>query len=74
MISSTLFLLASGGTAPPSGFDNFWAIVSKPDNIPIVFMLFIFGFFTWWSLKMGLANDKLIEQGRKDEVLRKMQE
>ena len=25
---------------------NFWAIVSVPDNIPIVFMLLLVGYFT----------------------------
>src|SRR5437588_863605 len=28
---------------------NFWAIVSVPDNIPIVFMLLLVGFFTYLS-------------------------
>jgi len=60
--------------ASPSGFENFWAILSKPDNIPIVFMMILFGVALVWSLKMGLANDKLIEEGRRDEVLRRMQE
>lgn len=60
--------------ATPSGFENFILILSRPDNIPIVLMLIIFSFFTGWALKMGFANDKLIEEGRRDEILRKMQE
>ena len=60
--------------ASPSGLENFWLILSKPDNIPIVIMLVIFTFFTAWSLKMGLENDALIDEGKRDEVLRRMQE
>ena len=53
---------------------NFWAIVSVPDNIPIVFMLVLVGFFTWMSFYEGRKNDRLIAEGRKDQVLRRMQE
>jgi hypothetical protein len=52
---------------------QFLAILTKPDNIPIVFMLVLVLFFTWVGLKQALRNDRLIEQGREDEVLREMQ-
>lgn len=52
---------------------QFVAILTKPDNIPIVFMLVLVLFFTWVGLKQALRNDRLIEQGREDEVLREMQ-
>ena len=54
--------------------ENFWAIVSVPDNIPIVFMLVLVLFFTWMSLHEGRKNDRLISEGRKDRVLRRMQD
>ncbi len=54
--------------------ENFWLIISKPDNIPIVFMIILVGFSTYLSFAEGGRNDKLIEQGRKDQILRRMQE
>jgi len=53
---------------------NFWAIVSVPDNIPIVFMLVLVGYFTSLSLTEARKNDRLIREGRKDQVLRRMQD
>ena len=41
-------------------WDNFYAIVSKGDNIPIVAMLFIVGFFLAWAMREAGRNDKLI--------------
>lgn len=56
----------------PSGLHNFLEIVTKPDNIPIVGMLLLVLFFTWIGLKQAFRNDKLIEQGRKDEIPEEM--
>lgn len=53
--------------------ENFLLIVTKPDNIPIVGMLFVVVFFIAWGLKEGRRNDKLIEQGRRDEIIKDMQ-
>jgi len=55
-----------------SGLHNFLEIVSKPDNIPIVGMLLLVLFFTWLGMKQAFRNDKLIEQGRKDEIPEEM--
>ena len=55
------------------GWENFLLIASKPDNIPIAFMLLIVSFFSGWGIKEALRNDRLIEQGRKDEILKDMQ-
>lgn len=54
-------------------WENFKLIATKPDNVPIVFMLFVVAFFLGWGLKEGLRNDKLIEEGKRDEVLKDMQ-
>jgi hypothetical protein len=54
-------------------WDNFYAIVSKGDNIPIVGMLFIVAFFIAWGFKEGRRNDKLIKAGKRDQVLKDMQ-
>ena len=53
---------------------NFWAIVSVPDNIPIVFMLVLVAYFTILSFTEARRNDRLIREGRKDQVLRRMQD
>ena len=54
-------------------WDNFKLILLKPDNIPIVGMLFVVAFFMGWGFKEGRRNDKLIEQGKRDEILKDMQ-
>ncbi len=54
-------------------WDNFQLILLKPDNIPIVGMLFIVAFFIGWGLKQGRRNDKLIEKGKRDEIRKDMQ-
>ncbi|HXY36539.1 MAG TPA: hypothetical protein VEI07_20045 [Planctomycetaceae bacterium] len=43
---------------------NFRQIVGKPDNVPIVSMLFIVGFFTWLYFKRAVENDERIAAGR----------
>ena len=55
-----------------SGLQNFLAIVTKPDNIPIVGMLILVVFFTWLGLREALKNDKLVEEGREDEIPNEM--
>ena len=55
-----------------SGLQNFLEIVTKPDNIPIVGMLILVVFFTWLGMKEALKNDKLVEEGREDEIPNEM--
>lgn len=52
----------------PSGWHNFLEILTKPDNIPIVGMLLLVLFFSWIGLRQAFKNDRLIEEGKKDEV------
>lgn len=42
---------------------NFRKIVTKPDNVPIVALIFVLGFFTWWALRQAAINDERIEKG-----------
>ncbi len=42
---------------------NFRLIVTKPDNVPIVALIFILGFFMWVSLRQAAINDERIERG-----------
>ncbi len=55
-----------------TGLQHFLAILTKPDNIPIVGMLLLVLFFTWIGLRQAFKNDKLIEEGKKDEVPKEM--
>ena len=61
------------GALYQASVEQFLEILVKPDNIPIVGMLFLVLFFTWVGLKQALRNDRLIEQGREDEILKEMQ-
>ncbi len=42
---------------------NFRLIVSKPDNVPIVIMVVLIGFFLWLAMYKAVRNDELLEGG-----------
>ena len=42
---------------------NFRKIVTKPDNVPIVMLIFLVGFFVWLAMHQGFENDRRTEQG-----------
>ena len=42
---------------------DFYAIVAKPDNVPIVAMVFFLAFFTWLATSRAVENDKRKEEG-----------
>ena len=56
--------------------EDFRLIVTKPDNVPIVGMLFLIPFFTWFSMREAIRNDDLTDQGKplveKDETAKKV--
>jgi hypothetical protein len=54
-------------------FKQFVGILVKPDNIPIAGMLVLVLFFTYLALRQALLNDRLIAEGREDEILKHMQ-
>ncbi|MBI4517281.1 MAG: hypothetical protein HY699_15860 [Deltaproteobacteria bacterium] len=58
----------------PSALSLFLEIAMAPDNIPIVGMMFLIGYFTYLGFREARKNDKLIAEGRQNEILRKMQE
>jgi hypothetical protein len=39
-----------------------WEIISAPDNVPIVGLLVIVPFYTWYGLRQARANDRLIHE------------
>src|SRR5687768_5414117 len=43
---------------------NFNKVATLPDNVPIVGMIFLVGFFFWWAMHQAYENDKRIAQGR----------
>ena len=42
---------------------NFAVIVSKPDNVPIVAMVFLLGYFTWLGAHLAVENDRRAAKG-----------
>lgn len=55
---------------------DFRQIVGKPDNIPIVMMIFVLGFFTWLAMYKAVQNDerlraggRILEREQDDQVL-----
>jgi hypothetical protein len=72
-------VLASGGhvssdVEPYTGLENLGLIASKPDNVPIIMMIIIFAFFTYMALRDAFKHDRLIKTGRKQDILKTMQE
>jgi hypothetical protein len=43
---------------------NFRQIVTKPDNVPIVGLIFLLAFFVWYSIREGVLNDRRITAGK----------
>jgi hypothetical protein len=54
-----LGLFFAFGTTDP----NFRSIVTKPDNVPIVGLIFLLVFFVWYSIREGVLNDRRIAAG-----------
>ena len=58
MLNLALLCMGMSMTDP-----NFAAIVTKPDNVPIVGLVFLLGFFTWLATYKAVQNDDRIAQG-----------
>ncbi len=41
---------------------NFRIIVTKPDNVPIVALIFLVGFFVWLAMHQAFENDRRVEK------------
>ena len=44
--------------------DHFRTIVSMPDNVPIVGMLFVMAYFTWYAMRKAVLNDERLAEGK----------
>ena len=54
------------------GWEYILQIVGKGDNMPIAGLIPIIAFFTYLSLDEAFRHDRLIKQGREDEILDEM--
>src|SRR5436853_7853767 len=59
-VLGVLALLFGIGTFDP----NFRLIVTKPDNVPIVGLIFLLVFFVWYSVREAVLNDRRILAGQ----------
>ena len=48
-----------------------WEVASAPDNVPIVALLFLIPFYTWYAFHQALENDALIDKLSADPALAK---
>src|SRR5438445_12583637 len=48
-----------------------WTILSTPDNVPIVLLMIVVPFYTWYGMRQAFANDRLIAQLEADPALAK---
>lgn len=44
--------------------ENFAAVVTRPDNLPIVAMVYLLAFFTWLATAQAVENDRRLAEGR----------
>lgn len=58
LLNLALLLMGLSMTDP-----NFAAIVTKPDNVPIVGLVFLLGYFTWLATYRAVINDDRAAQG-----------
>ncbi len=54
--------------------DHFLHILSLPDNVPIVIMMVSVIYLTWLSFREAKKNDKLTDEGKADQIYRRMVE
>ena len=52
--------------------DQFIIILTKPDNIPIIMLLISVVICLYVALKQAFKHDRLIEEGREDEIYEDM--
>jgi hypothetical protein len=54
------------------GWEEIMKMVSKGDNMPIAGLIPLIIFFTYLSMSEAFRHDRLIRQGREDEILDEM--
>src|SRR5215813_12708268 len=58
-----LFALLGGGIGLSYLDPNFAAVATLPDNVPIIGMIFLVGFFFWYAMYRAYENDRRVEAG-----------
>ncbi len=48
-----------------------WEITTLPDNVPIVLLILVMPFYTWYGLRQAFANDRLIDRLETDPEMAK---
>jgi hypothetical protein len=69
----TMTLLSATAAHKLTAWDQFVAIISKPDNMPVAGALVLVVVFTIIAMKQALAHDRLIREGKKDKIIEEMQ-
>ena len=59
-----LFALLAGGIGLSYFDPNFAAVATLPDNVPIVGMIFLVGFFFWYAMYQAYENDRRVAAGQ----------
>src|SRR6516225_8027614 len=59
-----LLALVGGGIGLSYLDPNFNKVATVPDNVPIVGMIFLVGFFFWFAMSQAYENDRRIAEGR----------
>ncbi len=62
-VSLPILLAALGFFAIGLTDQHFRTIVCASDNVPIVALLFIVGYFTWYAMRKAVKNDMRMEKG-----------
>ena len=52
--------------------EQFLAIATLPDNIPIIGMLVLVLACLGWAMKQAFRHDRLIDKGQKDRIFEEM--
>ena len=58
VLSASLLFMGASMTDP-----QFAAVVTRPDNVPIVAMVYLLGFFVWLGAYQGVNNDERLRRG-----------
>jgi hypothetical protein len=59
-----LLAVVAGGIGLSYLDPNFNKVATLPDNVPIVGMIFLVGFFFWFAMNQAYENDRRIAEGR----------
>jgi hypothetical protein len=59
-----LLALVGGGIGLSYLDPNFNKVATLPDNVPIVGMIFLVGFFFWFAMSQAYENDRRLAEGR----------